>query len=86
MGGIDANEKHFVNTFPVETHGFYKLAQSYDDQAAINQIIEQTRVEELRGQVENMSLTEKNKPLFKKKHMNNLAKQMARLSISQADL
>ena len=56
MGKLDANKPQFAASIPTEKHGFYKLADHYDDESALNAVLEKRKIEELRQKVSKMSL------------------------------
>lgn len=48
ISGLDSHAVSLENVFPEEKHGFYELADSYDEDAAIESVLLKAKTEELR--------------------------------------
>jgi hypothetical protein len=66
LEGLDSQAIQFDNHMQVEKHGFYTLADNYEDESVINSMLEQAKVEELRVQMQEISIKDM-KPVFIKK-------------------
>lgn len=66
LEGLDSRQVHFSNQMQEERHGFYTLADSYDDEAFIDAMLEQSKIEEVRLKLQEVSIKDM-KPAFIKK-------------------
>ncbi len=44
LNGLNFIETKFINSYAPETHGFYTLADSYDDDAAIQNVLDKANL------------------------------------------
>ena len=48
---LDQHQASFPNEHPLQNHGYYQLADHYNDDAALESVLEKANVEELRQNV-----------------------------------
>lgn len=66
LHGLDSRRVTLPNHMEEEKHGFYTLADHYDDEGVIGSMLEKMKVEELRTKMDEISIKDI-KPVFVKR-------------------